>query len=75
MTEAQPQGGMPDDDSEEFWDYNEIQGLRMMFEGAAYQLRARENPEVHEQMKIDAQRLKALEHRYAVTNAQTTSPR
>lgn len=75
MTKAQPQGGMLDEDSDAYWKHNELQVLRMMFEGAAYHLRAREDPEVFEQIKIDAQRLKALELRYAITNGQATSPR
>lgn len=69
MTEAQTQGEMLDDDSDEYWRHNELHALTMMFESAAYHLRAREDPEVLEQMKIDAQRLKALELRYAVTIA------
>jgi hypothetical protein len=52
------------DDSPDFWEHNEYQALKMMFEGAAYHLRAREDPEVHARLKEDAQRLRELENKF-----------
>lgn len=52
------------DDTPEYWEHNEYQALKMMFEGAAYYLRAREDQETYGRYKADLERLRMLETKF-----------
>lgn len=61
MTEARTTGRIIDPDSDEYWEHNEYQALKMSFQDCVW---PRPDPEALERARADCARLKELELKF-----------